>query len=100
MVQGDVWKFALGASRDGDQRKNRELSHMNELSQSLEREGSRRFGFLSSSLASLTKPSVAVWAPIPLRLIVGYGFMARFPVKSISSGCPSLGSRGSGAWVL
>jgi putative oxidoreductase len=49
---------------------------MNELSQSLEREGSRRFGFLSSSLASLTKPSVAVWAPIPLRLIVGYGFMA------------------------
>jgi putative oxidoreductase len=48
---------------------------MNELSQSLEREGSSRFGFLRSSLASVTRPSVAVWAPIPLRLIVGYGFM-------------------------
>src|SRR5215469_3913119 len=41
---------------------------MNQLTQSLERDGSRR-------LASLARPSVAVWAPIPLRLIVGYGFM-------------------------
>jgi putative oxidoreductase len=42
---------------------------MNELSQSLERERGSRF-------ASLAKPSLALWAPIPLRLIVGYGFMA------------------------
>lgn len=48
---------------------------MNELSQSLGREGSGRFAFLSSCLAFLTRSSVAVWAPIPLRLIVGYGFM-------------------------
>lgn len=48
---------------------------MNELSQSLEREHSSRFAFLSSRLASLAKPSLALWAPIPLRLIVGYGFM-------------------------
>jgi putative oxidoreductase len=41
---------------------------MNELRQSLERLGSGRFAFL-------TRPSVAVWTPIPLRLIVGYGFM-------------------------
>jgi len=41
---------------------------MNQLTQSLERDGSRRF-------ASLVRPSIAVWAPIPLRLIVGYGFM-------------------------
>ena len=48
---------------------------MNQLTQSLEREGSSRRAFLSSRLASLARPSVAVWAPIPLRLIVGYGFM-------------------------
>jgi putative oxidoreductase len=41
---------------------------MNEPSSSLERKGSSRFAFL-------TRPSVAVWAPIPLRLIVGYGFI-------------------------
>jgi putative oxidoreductase len=41
---------------------------MNGLSSSVKREGSSRF-------ASLITPSVAVWAPIPLRLIVGYGFM-------------------------
>ena len=46
---------------------------MNGLSSSLEGEGSR-FAFLSSRLA-LTRSSVAPWAPIPLRLIVGYGFM-------------------------
>jgi len=49
---------------------------MDELTQSLKREGSSRFGFLSNPLASLAGPSVAVWAPLPLRLIVGYGFMA------------------------
>jgi putative oxidoreductase len=49
---------------------------MNGLSQSLERERGSRFAFLSSRLASLAKPSLALWAPIPLRLIVGYGFMA------------------------
>ena len=49
---------------------------MNELSQSLEREASSRFTFLSNRLAFLARPLVARWAPIPLRLIVGYGFMA------------------------
>ena len=44
---------------------------MNQLPQSLEREGGGRLAFLSSRLASLARPSVAVWAPIPLRLIVG-----------------------------
>ncbi len=48
---------------------------MNQLTQSLERKGSSRLAFLSSRLASLERPSIAVWAPIPLRLIVGYGFM-------------------------
>src|ERR1700739_739789 len=48
---------------------------MDQLAQSLGREGSGRFGFLSRGLAYLASPSVAVWAPIPLRLIVGYGFM-------------------------
>ena len=41
---------------------------MNELRQSLKGEGSGRFAFLKG-------PMVARWAPIPLRLIVGYGFM-------------------------
>ena len=49
---------------------------MNELSQSLEREASSRSTFLSNPLAFLARPSVARWAPIPLRLIVGYGFFA------------------------
>jgi putative oxidoreductase len=48
---------------------------MNQLTQSLEREGSSRFASLSRGLAFLARPSVAAWAPIPLRLIVGYGFM-------------------------
>src|SRR5713101_2907886 len=48
---------------------------MNQLTQSMEREGSSRFEFLSRGLAFLARPSVAVWAAIPLRLIVGYGFM-------------------------
>jgi putative oxidoreductase len=48
---------------------------MNQLTQSLEREGSSRLAFLHSRLALLRRPSVAVWAAIPLRLIVGYGFM-------------------------
>src|SRR5258708_37886503 len=41
---------------------------MNELRQSPEGEGSSRFAFLQG-------PLVARWAPVPLRLIVGYGFM-------------------------
>jgi len=41
---------------------------MNELRQSSEGESSSRFAFLQG-------PLVARWAPIPLRLIVGYGFM-------------------------
>jgi putative oxidoreductase len=48
---------------------------MNELSQSLKRESASRLAFLYNRFASLIKPSVAAWAPIPLRLIVGYGFM-------------------------
>lgn len=40
---------------------------MNDIRASSERENSR-FTFLN-------RPSVARWAPIPLRLIVGYGFM-------------------------
>jgi putative oxidoreductase len=51
---------------DNDQKK--ELSNMNELLRASERESSSRFAFLK-------RPSVARWAPIPLRLIVGYGFM-------------------------
>jgi putative oxidoreductase len=42
---------------------------MNELRQSSEGEGNSRFAFL-------TGPLLARWGPIPLRLIVGYGFMA------------------------
>jgi putative oxidoreductase len=41
---------------------------MNEVHQSSDGEGSSRFAFLKGPLA-------ARWAPIPLRLIVGYGFM-------------------------
>jgi putative oxidoreductase len=48
---------------------------MNHLTQSLEREGSSRFASLSRGLVFLARPSVARWAAIPLRLIVGYGFM-------------------------
>ena len=48
---------------------------MKQPTQSLEREGSSRFLFLSRNLTFPTRPSLAVWAPIPLRLIVGYGFM-------------------------
>jgi putative oxidoreductase len=48
---------------------------MNQLTQSLEREGSSRLAFVGSRLASFARSSVAHWAPIPLRLIVGYGFM-------------------------
>ena len=48
---------------------------MDGLSQSLGPESIGRFAFLTSRFAFLTRPSVAVWAPIPLRLIVGCGFM-------------------------
>ena len=48
---------------------------MNELIQSSGRQGSSHFALLSRRLAFLTRSSVAVWAPVPLRLIVGYGFM-------------------------
>lgn len=48
---------------------------MHQLIQSLERQGSSRFAFLSKGLAFSARPSVAVWAAVPLRLIVGYGFM-------------------------
>jgi putative oxidoreductase len=58
---------------DNDQN-NRGLSNMSELSSALQREGSSRFAALSSRLGSIGS-SLAVWAPVPLRLIVGYGFM-------------------------
>ena len=41
---------------------------MNELRQSSEGENSSRFAFLKG-------PLLPRWAPLPLRLIVGYGFM-------------------------
>ncbi|MGC1254501.1 MAG: DoxX family protein, partial [Candidatus Acidiferrales bacterium] len=47
----------------------RSFANMNTLLQSSEREASTRFAFLKPA-------SVARWAPLPLRLIVGYGFMA------------------------
>jgi putative oxidoreductase len=53
----------------------RSFFEMNDLSQSLQRRGGSRFVFLSDRFASLIRASVAVWAPIPLRLIVGCGFM-------------------------
>jgi putative oxidoreductase len=46
----------------------RSFSSMNEFRQSLKMK-------ISSLFAFLIRPSVARWAPIPLRLIVGYGFM-------------------------
>src|SRR5215813_11629164 len=48
---------------------------MNQLAQSLEREGSSRFVLFSRGLAFLARSSVAVWSAVPVRLIVGYGFM-------------------------
>jgi putative oxidoreductase len=48
---------------------------MDQLTQSLEREGRSRSEFLSKGLAFLARPSTARWAAIPLRLIVGCGFM-------------------------
>src|SRR5437879_4018587 len=47
---------------------------MNEVSQSSQREGGSRFAFL-------IRASVARWAPVPLRLIVGYGFVEHGFVK-------------------
>jgi putative oxidoreductase len=48
---------------------------MSQLTQSLQREGRSPLVSLTSRLASLARPSIAVWVPIPLRLIVGYGFI-------------------------
>jgi putative oxidoreductase len=56
-------------------KKSRGSLNMHQLTRSLEREASSRFVFLSRGLGFLARPLVAVWAPIPLRLIVGYGFM-------------------------
>ena len=71
MFEGRSWRFV----RPTTIKKGTGFLNMNQLTQSLEREGSSRLSFLSSRLASLARPSVAVWAPIPIRLIVGYGFM-------------------------
>jgi putative oxidoreductase len=70
VFQVRFWRFARPAN---DQK--REVLNMNPHTQSLERQGSSRLEFLSSRLAFLARTSIAVWAPIPLRLIVGYGFM-------------------------
>jgi putative oxidoreductase len=51
---------------DSDQK--RRFSNMNEFSQSAEQESGSRFAFLK-------RPLSPRWAPVPLRLIVGYGFM-------------------------
>jgi len=48
---------------------------MNQLTQLLEQQGGGRFASLNRGRAFQARPSVAAWAPIPLRLIVGYGFM-------------------------
>jgi len=66
------WRFG---AFDNDQNNREGFLNMNQLTQSLEREGSSRFVFLSRSFAFLARTSVARWAAIPLRLIVGYGFM-------------------------
>jgi putative oxidoreductase len=50
------------------QRSTKGSLNMNELLQSTERESSTSFAFLK-------RASIARWASIPLRLIVGYGFM-------------------------
>ena len=71
-----VRSFALACfARSVFDKIKRSFANMNELASSLERQDRSRFAFLSSRLSSLIKPSVAVWAPIPLRLIVGYGFL-------------------------
>ena len=48
---------------------------MKQLAPSLEREGSSRFVLFSRGLAFLARSSVTVWSAVPVRLIVGYGFM-------------------------
>jgi putative oxidoreductase len=80
------WRFARSTTI-----KNREALNMNQLTQSMEREGRSRFEFLSRGLAFLARPSVAVWAPVPLRLIVGYGFMEHGFAK-VSRGPEALGA--------
>jgi putative oxidoreductase len=57
---------------------------MNGLRQSSEGEGGSRF-------AILTGPLLARWGPIPLRLIVGYGFMAHGFAK-LSKGAENFAS--------
>jgi putative oxidoreductase len=49
--------------------------NMNQITQSLEREGGSRFVFLSKGPTFLARSSAARWTAFPLRLIVGYGFM-------------------------
>jgi putative oxidoreductase len=73
-VRSSLYRSSRAPVFDNDQ-KIRSSSNMNQLSQSLERGRGSRFAFLTSRFASLIRPSVAVWAPLPLRLIVGYGFM-------------------------
>jgi putative oxidoreductase len=70
------WRFARSTTiKQNNDQESREALNMHQLTHSLEREGSRPFVFLSRGRAFLARPSVAVWAAIPLRLIVGYGFM-------------------------
>jgi putative oxidoreductase len=73
--QTKAFAVRLLALRVRQESGNGEVLNMNPLTQSLERERSGRFVFLSRGLAFVARPSIARLAPIPLRLIVGYGFM-------------------------
>jgi len=70
---------------------------MSELRQSLERESSSRVAFLR-------QPSIARWAAIPPRLIVGYGFMVHGfaklsrGLKSSPASCTLLACRRLISW--
>jgi putative oxidoreductase len=64
--------IALGTSHFDN---NQDTERLLNMKQSLKQEGSRRFASLRRGSAFLARPSVAVWAAIPLRLIVGYGFV-------------------------
>jgi putative oxidoreductase len=65
----------LRAFDDDQKTTGRLVLNMDQLTQSLKREGSSRSVLLRGGLAFLARPSITVWAAIPLRLIVGYGFM-------------------------
>jgi putative oxidoreductase len=61
--------FCFARSGVRQRSKKGDFQMMNEFLQSAQRESSTSFAFLK-------RASIARWAPIPLRIIVGYGFMA------------------------